>query len=105
MKIIKVKAIYKNSTLLRIAKKHTIDAINQDTTKIGFNDYGSFFACEIVKDMNKLFYWLSDLKGQIKYAKSQGDAERIERLRAGAYNYIVKFNNNRLEPVKLVAVV
>ena len=41
MEILKVKANYKNSTLLRIAKKYTIDKLNEDATKINFNEYGA----------------------------------------------------------------
>ena len=105
MEIIKVKGNYKNTTLLRIAKNYTIDIINKDTNKVNFNDYGAWFANEVVEDMSKLVYWLVDLKGEIKLAKSCEDKERIKMLRAGEFNYIVEFKNKRLDAVKLVAVV
>lgn len=41
MEIIKIKSNYKNSTLLRLAKKYTIDVINKDTNKVNFDDYGA----------------------------------------------------------------
>lgn len=105
MEIIKVKANYKNSTLLRIAKKYTIDKLNEDATKINFNEYGACGAIEAVEDMYNLFYYMGCIKGEIKNAKICNNAERIERLRAGKLDYIVSFNHKRLGAVRVVAVV
>lgn len=97
MEIIKIKANYKNTTLLRLAKKYTID-------KVSFDNYGTGSASDIVKDMYNLFYYLECVKGEIRFAKSC-DNKRIEQLRAGEFNYIVDFSDKRLEPVQIVAVV
>lgn len=97
MEVIKVKANYKNTTLLRLAKKYTIDKVN-------FDNYGAGGANETVKDMYNLFYYLECVKGEIKFAESC-DNKRIERLRSGEFNYIVDFIDKRLEPVQIVAVV
>lgn len=104
MEIIKIKSNYKNSTLLRLAKKYTIDVINKDTNKVNFDDYGACSASDTVKDMYNLFYYMECIKGEMRLAKSCKDSERIEKLKAGEFDCIVSFNNKRLEPVKVVAV-
>lgn len=98
MEIIKIKSNYKNSTLLRLAKKYTVDKVN-------FDNYGAGGASDTVKDMYNLFYYMECIKGEIRSAKSCNDKKRVERLRAGEFNYIVSFSDKKLEPVKVVAVV
>ena len=105
MEIIKIKSNYKNSTLLRIAKKYTIDVINKDTNKANFDDYGTCGAIDTVEDMYNLFYHMECIRGEIRLAKSCKDNKKIERLQDGEFDYIVSFNNKRLKPVKVVAVV
>ena len=97
MEIIKIKANYKNTTLLRLAKKYTIDKVN-------FDNCGTGGASDKVKDMYNLFYYMECVKGEIRFAKSC-DNKRIEQLRAVEFNYIVDFSDKRLEPVQIVAVV
>lgn len=97
MEIIKIKSNYKNSTLLRLAKKYTVDKVN-------FDNYGAGGASDTVKDMYNLFYYMECIKGEMRLAKSCKDSERIEKLKAGEFDCIVSFNNKRLEPVKVVAV-
>ena len=98
MEIIKIKSNYKNSTLLRLAKKYTVDKVN-------FDNYGAGGANDTVKDMYTLFYWMECVKGEIRFAKSCMDKKRIERVRAGEFNYIVNFKDKQLDSVQLVAVV
>ena len=98
MEIIKIKASYKNSALLRLAKKYTVDKVN-------FDNYGAGGTSDTVKDMYNLFYYMECIKGEIRLAKSCKDSERIGKLKAGEFDYIVSFSDKKLESVKVVAVV
>lgn len=101
MEKIRVTANMTNTTLLKLAKLYTVHAFERKD----FDNMTDEVVENIVLSQFNLFRNLLTIRKEVRRAVDTKNTTTIEQIKAGRLTAVVSFDNYRLDPVEIVAVI